>query len=131
MADEANTPDFKLKFTARVVDKIERKFNVSIENLLGDTSVRSLAFFIEMAFYDEDKDKVGVNNEEAYKLLENYLKDHDKEDLIMDIMEALQATGFLSRKIEVDKMRQSIEKKTSEAMNQLENEDDSGNSGKK
>jgi len=127
----ANVPtsNLKLKFTARVVDKIERQYGVSIEELLGNTSVRNLAFFIEKAHYDEDTEKVGVNNEESYTILETYLKDHDKEDLLMDIMEALQTSGFLSRKIEVDKMRESIQKETTKAMDKLDA--DSENSGKK
>lgn len=125
-----DTPsNFKLKFTARVVDKIERQYGVSIEELLGNTSVRNLAFFIEKAYYNEDEDKIGVNNEESYRLLESYLENHDKEDLLMDIMEALQTSGFLSRKIKVDEMRESIKTKTEEAMQEIKN--DSVNSGKK
>lgn len=128
-----DTPsNFKLKFTARVVDKIERQYAVSIEQLLGNTSVRNLAFFIEKAFYNEDTETTGVNNEESYRILESYLETKEKEDLIMDIMEALQNTGFLSRKIKIEEMRKSMNEQMDKAMDEIKSPTDvSVNSGKK
>jgi hypothetical protein len=132
MADKDGTQaiaDFKLKFTARIVDKIERKYNVSIESLLGDTSVRSLAFFIEQSYYDEENETIGANNEKSFTLLENYLKNNDKEDLLMYIMECLQQGGFLSRKIDIDQMRSNIDGELEKAIKKP-TDDDSANSGK-
>lgn len=112
--------EINLKFNAKNVDQIERKHGVSIEQLLGDTSVQRLAYFIEKAQYDEDREKIGVHNEQSYELLDAYLAEHDKEDLIMDIMEALQKGGFLSRKVDISKMREALEKKTTEVSEVLD-----------
>jgi len=111
-----------LRFTAKNVDNIERKFGVSIENLLGNTSMQNLAQFIERAYYDEERDKVGVSNDRSYEVLQDYLKENDKEDLLLDIMEGLQQGGFLSRKLDLDKIRKSLETKSAEISQKLDNE---------
>lgn len=123
-----------LKFNAKNVDQIERKHNNSIESLLGDVSVQRLAYFIEKAHYDEDTEKVGVSNDRSMELLDEYLAEHDKEDLLMDIMEALQKGGFLSRKVDVAKMRQALEKNTAqigEVLDKALSEKASANNGEK
>lgn len=119
---EKHIMKISLKFTAKIVDNIERKFGVSVENLLGSTTLQNLAQFIERAYFDEETEKSGVSNEKSYELLENYLKDNEKEDLLLDIMEGLQAGGFLSRKLDLEKIRQSLVEKTNEIDKKLNTE---------
>lgn len=116
------THNMKLSFSAKSVDNIERKFGVSIENMLGSTQMSNLAQFIERGYLDEDTQKVGVQNERSFELLQEYLKDHEKEDLLVDIMEALQEGGFLSRKLDLDKIRKSLIEKTAEIDKKLDEE---------
>lgn len=122
-----------LRFSAKIVDQIERKYNVSIEQLLGNTSVQNLAYFIEKAQYDDERDRVGVHNEKSYDILDEFLKDNDKEEALFQIMESLQTAGFLSRKLDVPKMRQAVTDKTSDIQSQLDKAIEKGsvNSGKK
>lgn len=122
-----------LRFNAKIVDQIERKYNVSIEQLLGNTSVQNLAYFIEKAHYDEDRDRSGVSNDKSYEILDEFLKENDKEEALFQIMESLQTAGFLSRKLDVKKMRQAVEEKTADIETELDkavNQKGSGNSGK-
>lgn len=111
-----------LKFTAKIVDQIEKNKNNSIESLLGSTSISTLTYFIEKAFLNEETDRIGVSNDTAMETLEAYLLENDKEDLLLDIMEALQVGGFLSRKVNVNDMRKALEDKTGELETLLKTE---------
>lgn len=110
------------KFTAKIVDQIEKNKNVSIEALLGSTTVSNLTYFIEKAFHNTETDRIGVSNDQAMETLGEYLLEHDKEDLLLDIMEALQVGGFLSRKINIDDMRKALTSKTDEIKDVLAKE---------
>lgn len=104
-----------LKFNAKVVDQIEKNRKQAIENFLGDTTVANLTYLIEKAYHDTDTDKIGISNDRAGEVLDEYLgSGSDKEDLLLDFMEALQETGFLSRKIDVTDMRKALQNKGEE-----------------
>ena len=108
------------KFTAKVVDQIEKNKKQPIEAFLGDTSVANLAYLIEKGHYDEETEKQGVSNERSLEILGEYLADgKDKEDLLIDFMEALQETGFLSRKISTQDMRKALESKGNQMQTEL------------
>lgn len=115
-----------LKFTATNVDQIEKKNGTSIENLLGDMRIDHLRYFIEKAYHNEESDRVGCSNQQALEYLETYLGDGgEKEELLVDIMEALQTGGFLSRKIDLKAVRASLttaENKIKEALDQIKAE---------
>ncbi len=100
------------KFTAKSVDNLEKKYKTGIENLLSSLEMSNLAQFIERASVDEETQKVGVTNDRSFELLDEYLADGDKEDLLIDIMEGLQNGGFLSRKLDLQKIRDSLNEKT-------------------
>ncbi len=93
-----------LKYTAMKVDEIEQSKNLPIENCIADTTIGNLCLFIQKGLID-DNGIHGVSRAVAMSKLEEYLEEHDKDELLMDIMEALIKAGFLSREIDLEKMR--------------------------
>lgn len=112
-----------LKFTAKSVDNIEKKFKLPIENLLSSLELANLAQFIERGYYNDETEKIGVTNDRSFEILEEYLADGgDKEDFLLDIMEALQTGGFLSRKLDLAKIRQNLVEKTTSISTEIEDQ---------
>ena len=48
-------------------------------------------------------------------VIDKYLEESDKDELVLDIMEALCNGGFLSRQMDVEKMRQAMSKRITQA----------------
>lgn len=109
-----------LKYNALKVDEIEKSKGLPIENAIGDTSINNLALFIQKGYVD-DEGHDGVSRNVALTKIDEYLQTNDKEMLVIDIMEALIDGGFLSRSLNVEKMREAIQKKTKEASEMLNN----------
>lgn len=104
-----------LKYNATKVDEIEQaKGGMPIENCITDSSIGTLCLFIQKGLID-DNGHHGVSKAVAMDVIDNYLKDSDKDNLVFDIMEALVDGGFLSRQMDVEKMRQAINNKLSQA----------------
>ena len=93
-----------LKFTAIKVDEIEQSKKLPIENCIADTTVSGLCLMLQKGLVD-DNGIHGVSRSVAMDTLEKYLEEKDKDTLVMDIMEALVKAGFLSREIDLEKMR--------------------------
>lgn len=111
------------KFNASVVDEIEKQKGLAIENCLGDTTVNNLTLFIQKAAFDENAGKVGVSRTVAVDMLDKYLADSDKDTLILDIMEALVDTGFLSRQYNMPEMREALTKRAKVIQTAIANKD--------
>ena len=94
-----------LKFNASRVDEIEQSKKLPIENCIADTTVSNLALFIQKGLVN-DSGNVGVSRAQALTALDEYLAENDKDELVMDIMEALIAGGFLSRDVDLTKVRE-------------------------
>jgi hypothetical protein len=47
--------------------------------------------------------------------IDAYLEESDKDNLVLDIMEALVKGGFLSRQVDVAKLREANEKRSAQA----------------
>ena len=103
-----------LKFNAIRVDEIEKAKGLSIENCIGDDTINNLALFIQKGLID-DNGRHGVSRTVALDTIDKYLAEHDKTELVLDITEALVDAGFLSRSLDVAKMREMTKKKTAEA----------------
>ena len=101
-----------LKYNATKVDEIEQARKLPIENCITDTSIGMLCMFIQKGLID-DNGNSGVSK--AVAIIDKYLAESDKDNLVLDIMEALVNGGFLSRQMDVAKMRQALEKKMSQA----------------
>lgn len=97
------------KFNATKVDEIEKETGLPIEQAINDTRVSNLTLFIQKAVID-DNGHHGVSKAVAMTKLDEYLEENDKDTLILDIMEAMVASGFLSRKFDVEKMRKATNK---------------------
>lgn len=108
-----------LKYNALKVDEIEQIKKLPIENCIADTSVSSLVLFIQKGLID-DNEQWGVSKTVAMDVLDKYLAENDKEDLIMDIMEALINGGFLSREVDINKVREQKKKLSEKVREKLE-----------
>ena len=105
-----------LKFTAVKVDEIEQSKQLPIENCIADTTVKNLALFIQKGHIN-DSGSIGVSNAQAMSIIDEYLVDNDKDELVMDIMEALINGGFLSRELDLAKVRE-LKAKRQEQLNE-------------
>lgn len=95
-----------LKYNAIKVDEIEQARKLPIENCITDSSVGMLALFLQKGLID-DNGNHGVSRSVAISTIDKYLEEKDKTELILDIMEALITGGFLSRELNVEKLRET------------------------
>ena len=99
--------ELKLKFNATRVDEIEQSRNKTpIQDCIRDVSISNLALFLQKGLIDEN-DNWGVSRAVALDTIDKYLETHDSEDLVFDIMEALISSGFLTRDVDVKKLREA------------------------
>lgn len=108
-----------LKYTASRVDEIEQSKKLPIENCIADTTVGNLALFIQKGLVN-DSGSVGVSRAQALTAIDEYLAENDKDELVMDIMEALIAGGFLSRDVDLTKVRELKAKRQAQLMAELD-----------
>lgn len=108
-----------LKYNATKVDEIEQTKKLPIENCIADSTIGSLVLFIQKGLID-DNGVHGVSKNVAMSTLDTFLEEHDKDELVMDIMEALCNGGFLSRELDVAKMRQVNSKRIAQAKEKIE-----------
>lgn len=94
-----------LKYNATKVDEIEQAKKLPIENCIADNTIGNLALFIQKGLID-DNGNHGVSRAVAISTIDAYLEENDKDELLMDIMEALINGGFLSRDLDVAKVRE-------------------------
>lgn len=108
-----------LKYNATKVDEIEQAKKLPIENCISDTTIGNLALFIQKGLIDENGNH-GVSKPVAIATIDTYLEENDKDELLMDIMEALINCGFLSRDLEIAKIREVKKQKAIQVNEQLE-----------
>ena len=109
-----------LKFTASKVDEIEQSKQLPIENCVADNTINNLALFIQKGLVNYS-DGVGVSKTKALSVIDEYLAENDKDELLMDIMEALMNGGFLSRDVDLAKVRDLKAKRQAMLNEELEN----------
>ena len=108
-----------LKYTALKVDEIEQSKKLPIENCIADTTVGNLALFIQKGLVS-DSGNIGVSKAQALTAIDEYLADNDKDELVMDIMEALINGGFLSRDVDLTKVRELKAKRQAQMIEELD-----------
>lgn len=113
--------ELNLKYNASRVDEIEQARKLPIENCIGDTSIGMLLLFIQKGMID-DNGVHGVSKNVAMDVIDKYLEEKDKNDLVLEIMGALVNGGFLSRELDVETMKKAKTSKIAQAKKQLENE---------
>lgn len=100
-----------LKYTATRVDEIEKsKGGISIENCIADNTINNLALLVQKGLID-DNGVHGVSRAVALERIDAYLDEKDKDELLLDITEALINAGFLSRKLDVSLIREAQSKR--------------------
>lgn len=108
-----------LKYNATRVDEIEQAKKLPIENCIADTTVGNLALFIQKGLID-DNGVHGVSKAVAMNTIDDYLEKNDKDELVMDIMEALINGGFLSRDLDLAKVRELKSKRASQVNEEID-----------
>lgn len=108
------------KFNATIIDEIEKAKGVPIENCIADNTINNLALLISKGLVD-DNGKVGTTRAVALSKIDEYLEENDKDNLLLDITEALVRDGFLSRSLNVNKMREALGKRANQVSEQLDN----------
>lgn len=92
----------ELKFTPRTIHEIEQGAkNQPVQNLLDDLTLKNMVLFV----------KKGMNIDEAKALdeIEAFLAEgNDTIGLYNLIMESLQASGFLPRKLNLKKIQEEM-----------------------
>ena len=106
-----------LKYNATKVDQSKK---LPIENCIADTTIGNLALFIQKGLID-DNGVHGVSKNVAISTIDNYLAENDKDELVMDIMEALINGGFLSRDVDLEKIRTLKTKRQTQLNEQIDN----------
>ena len=109
-----------LKYTAAKVDEIEQTKKLPIENCIADTTIGNLTVFIQKGLVN-DSGSTGVSKAQALTVIDEYLAENDKDELVMDIMEALINGGFLSRDVDLAKVRELKAKRQALLSEELEN----------
>ena len=108
-----------LKYNALRVDEIEQSKKLPIENCIADTTIGNLAFFVQKGLVN-DSGNVGVSKAQALTAIDEYLAENDKDELVMDIMEALIDGGFLSREVDLAKLRELKSKRQAKMFEELD-----------
>lgn len=107
-----------LKYNAIKVDEIEQSKKLPIENCIADTTIGNLALFIQKGLID-DNGMHGVSKNVAIDVIDKYLAEHDKDELVMDIMEALINGGFLSRDLDLASVRELKKQRASQVNEEI------------
>lgn len=108
-----------LKYNATKIDEIEQAKQAPIEQCIGDASINGLSLFIQKGLVD-DNGMWGVSRKVAIDTIDKYLEENEKEDLLLDIMEALVNAGFLSRELNVDNLREKQAKRLAQVKEKIE-----------
>lgn len=108
-----------LKYNATNVDEIEQAKKMPIENCIADTTIGNLALFIQKGLVD-DNGTHGVSRHTALARIDAYLEEKDKDELVMDIMEALINGGFLSRDVDLSKVRELKAKRQAQIIEEMD-----------
>lgn len=109
-----------LKYNAIRVDEIEQAKKLPVENCIADTTISNLTLFIQKGLVN-DSGSVGVSKAQALTVIDEYLAENDKDELVMDIMEALVNGGFLSRDVDLTKVRELKAKRQALMKEELNN----------
>ena len=109
-----------LKYTASKIDEIEQANKQPIENCISNTSIASLTLFIQKGLVN-DSGNIGVSKAQALSVIDEYLAENDKDELVMDIMEALIDNGFLSRDLDIEKLREYKAKRQAQVTEEIAN----------
>lgn len=109
-----------LKYTATKIDEIEQaKGKLPIENCIADSSIGNIALFIQKGLID-DNGVHGVSKNVAFNVIDKYLEENDKDELMFEITEALIKGGFLSRDLDLNKLRELKAKRQAQVNEELD-----------
>ena len=109
-----------LKYNATKIDEIEQARKLPIDNCIADSSIGMLCLFIQKGLID-DNGVHGVSRNVAMDVIDRYLEEKDKDELVFDIAEALCNGGFLSRQLDIASLRKLNNKRIEQAKETITN----------
>lgn len=85
----------ELKFTAKKVAELETKFNKTIDEIIADTRMETLAFIVSKTFVNEDG-HIGCSLEVAFDKIDEFLstKENGLQEVTLLIIDGMIETGF-------------------------------------
>jgi hypothetical protein len=92
----------ELKYTPRTIASIEDVTKRPITEIVGEFSMRNIVLLVSKGL---DK-----NEDETYTLLEEYFQTGDMVALYVEIIEALKNGGFLPRTLNLDSLKETLNK---------------------
>ena len=109
-----------LKYTATKVDEIEKARGTAIDHCIEDIRIDNICLLVQKGLVD-DNGVHGVSRNVALSKIDEYLQEYDKEELVLDIMEALVAGGFLPRSVDMEAMRKKLGKRMKKINKDIDN----------
>ena len=109
-----------VKYNALKIDEIEQTKKLPIEECLQDTSINNIALFIQKG-YVNDNGTIGTSRSVAMDIIDKYLQENEKTDLVFDIMEALVEAGFLTKELNVAELRGKVTEKSTQIKDKIDN----------
>jgi hypothetical protein len=110
----------ELKFTAKGIADMEKRMGQSLQMLVGDISLTSVAHFISVGL-DKPLSK-------AYDLIDDYLTDGgDFEEMYREIVRVLKKRGLLMRAYQAIDMDKKLDEMTEQAIETSESYGKEGN----
>lgn len=88
----------KLNFSARRVGEIETKLNKTIDDIIQDSSIQTLAYIISKTYVNDD-DRIGCSLEVAYDKIDEFLKETKNgiQEITLLIIDELCNSGFFQK----------------------------------
>lgn len=88
----------ELKFTAKKVAELETKFNKTIDEIIADTRIETMAFIVSKTIVNEDE-RIGCSLEVAFDKIDEFLqsKENGLQEVTLLIIDGLIETGFLAK----------------------------------
>lgn len=112
--------ELKLKYNALKVDEIEQARKLPIEECLQDTSISNLALLVQKGYVNESGGTGTISKTTALELIDKYLEENEKTNIVFDIMEALVEAGFLPRQLDVKALREKVAERSTQVQDTIE-----------
>ncbi|MCL2094775.1 hypothetical protein FWH13_01525 [Candidatus Saccharibacteria bacterium] len=101
----------ELKFTAKAVKAIEKGTGKMIAMSVGDLRLETIEMFLQFCLFNEDGERALKDKtvEEVEEFTGSYVAERGLDVIMLEITEALVASGFLPKTTPVADLRREIE----------------------
>lgn len=93
----------ELQYTARSIAEIENEAKKPITDVVGDYSMKTIVLLVKKGL------GMGKSDDDAYNVIETFLKENEMTELYLQILERLQGGGFLPRALKIEDIRNKMQ----------------------